>query len=109
MNALPVLAYCCPSLSLAFFTANPRSCPNPKVAFNIYGPCLGLRSFPYTEEQYLEKLGITIAMLNDFDQARSPLLLLSLSPLRSKSLPARTTCPRHGNLFASVAVRRLGT
>ena len=40
-----------------------------QVAFNIYGPSLGLRSFPYTEEQYMEKLNVVVAMLLDFDQA----------------------------------------
>lgn len=40
-----------------------------QIAFNIYGPYLGLRSFPYTESQYLEKLNIVAVMLGDFDQA----------------------------------------
>lgn len=40
-----------------------------QIAFNIYGPYLGLRSFPYTESQYLEKLNVVAVMLGDFDQA----------------------------------------
>jgi hypothetical protein len=40
-----------------------------QVAFNIYGPCLGQRSFGYTEEQYLAKLDRTALMLNSWDQA----------------------------------------
>ena len=40
-----------------------------QVAFNIYGPCLGQRSFSYTENQYLEKLDVAAMMLNSWDQA----------------------------------------
>lgn len=40
-----------------------------QVAFNIYGPCLGQRSFGYTEQQYLEKLDRTALMLNSWDHA----------------------------------------
>lgn len=40
-----------------------------QTAFNIYGPHLSQSSFPYTESQYLEKLNIIVAMLDDFDQA----------------------------------------
>lgn len=40
-----------------------------QVAFNIYGPCLGQRSFSYTEEQYLQKLDTAALMLNSWDQA----------------------------------------
>jgi len=40
-----------------------------QTAFNIYAPHLSQGSFPYTEGQYLEKLNIIVAMLNDFDQA----------------------------------------
>ena len=40
-----------------------------QVAFNIYGPSLGLRSFSYTEDQYLQKLDTVVAILRDFDQA----------------------------------------
>eukprot|EP00967_Tisochrysis_lutea_P138604 scaffold250533_cov36-Tisochrysis_lutea.AAC.1 len=40
-----------------------------QVAFNIYGPCLGQRSFGYTEDQYLQKLDRTALMLNSWDQA----------------------------------------
>lgn len=40
-----------------------------QVAFNIYGPCLGQRSFSYTEEQYLEKLDTAALMLCSWDQA----------------------------------------
>ena len=34
-----------------------------QVAFNIYGPCLGQRSFSYTEQQYLDKLDTAALML----------------------------------------------
>mmetsp|Transcript_9384 Transcript_9384/g.18766 ORF Transcript_9384/g.18766 Transcript_9384/m.18766 type:complete len:314 (+) Transcript_9384:16-957(+) len=40
-----------------------------QTAINIYGPHLSQRSFPYTESQFLEKLDVVVAMLNDFDQA----------------------------------------
>ncbi|GMH66831.1 hypothetical protein TrLO_g12762 [Triparma laevis f. longispina] len=40
-----------------------------QTAFNIYGPHLSQSSFPYTESQYLQKLNIIVAMLDDFDQA----------------------------------------
>lgn len=40
-----------------------------QVAFNIYGPCLGQRSFSYTEQQYLNKLDTAALMLNSWDQA----------------------------------------
>jgi hypothetical protein len=40
-----------------------------QVGFNIYGPWLGQRSFPYTEEQYLQKLESITSLLNDLDQA----------------------------------------
>ena len=40
-----------------------------QTAVNIYGPHLSQRSFPYTESQFLEKLDVVVAMLNDFDQA----------------------------------------
>merc|ERR1719446_1960586 len=35
-----------------------------QVAFNIYGPCLGQRSFSYTEQQYLDKLDTAALMLS---------------------------------------------
>ena len=40
-----------------------------QVAYNIYGPCLGQRSFSYTEKQYIEKLDVAALMLNSWDQA----------------------------------------
>lgn len=40
-----------------------------QIAFNIYGPHLSQRAFPYTEEQYMQKLSTIVLMLNDFDQA----------------------------------------
>eukprot|EP00746_Dinoflagellata_sp_MGD_P016950 gnl/MRDRNA2_/MRDRNA2_138600_c0_seq1.p1 gnl/MRDRNA2_/MRDRNA2_138600_c0~~gnl/MRDRNA2_/MRDRNA2_138600_c0_seq1.p1 ORF type:complete len:364 (+),score=41.93 gnl/MRDRNA2_/MRDRNA2_138600_c0_seq1:50-1141(+) len=39
-----------------------------QVAFNIYAPYLGQASFPYTEEQYLQKLESILALLNDLEQ-----------------------------------------
>eukprot|EP00747_Dinoflagellata_sp_TGD_P187189 gnl/TRDRNA2_/TRDRNA2_44721_c0_seq1.p1 gnl/TRDRNA2_/TRDRNA2_44721_c0~~gnl/TRDRNA2_/TRDRNA2_44721_c0_seq1.p1 ORF type:complete len:307 (+),score=50.06 gnl/TRDRNA2_/TRDRNA2_44721_c0_seq1:23-922(+) len=40
-----------------------------QVAFNLYGAYLGQRTFPYTEEQYLQKLTNIVILLNDVDQA----------------------------------------
>lgn len=40
-----------------------------QIAFNLYGPHLSQRAFPYTEEQFLSKLKTIVLMLNDFDQA----------------------------------------
>jgi hypothetical protein len=39
-----------------------------QVAFNIYAPYLGQASFPYTEQQYLQKLGGILALLSDLEQ-----------------------------------------
>lgn len=39
------------------------------IAFNIYRPYLGMRTFPYTEEQYLNKLASIIYLLKELDQA----------------------------------------
>eukprot|EP00466_Bigelowiella_natans_P018048 jgi/Bigna1/62962/fgenesh1_kg.45_\ len=40
-----------------------------QVAVNIYGPHLGNPSFPYSEQQYLDKLDGIAHMLNTWDQA----------------------------------------
>ena len=40
-----------------------------QIAMNLYGPHLSQRAFPYTEEQYMQKLSTIVLMLNDFDQA----------------------------------------
>lgn len=39
------------------------------VAFNLYGRALGMKNFPYTEEQYLSKLEEVIDLLDQLDQA----------------------------------------
>ncbi|KAG5186107.1 hypothetical protein JKP88DRAFT_162400, partial [Tribonema minus] len=54
---------------LSIYSAQPFGRENRQVALNIYGPALGDRNFPYTEDQYLQKLGTVCQMLNQFDQA----------------------------------------
>jgi hypothetical protein len=39
------------------------------ITLNIYSRHLGMRTFPYTEQQYLDKLASIICLLSDLDQA----------------------------------------
>lgn len=56
-----------------------------QVALNIYRPSLGMRTFPYTEAQYLQKLGSIVAFLNKLDQAWYVKNFL-LSPLAPRNM-----------------------
>merc|ERR1712032_1383644 len=59
-----------------------------QVAFNIYGGWLGQSNFPYTEEQYLQKLQSIVRILDSLDQAWyiKNFLLSPITPRRG--LPA---------------------
>lgn len=93
------------------------------VAFNIYAPCLGQKSFCYTEEQYLNKLQSVLGLLDELEQTWFVRNFL-LSPLKPEmglpSTPRSDTCvslrlnlsptwddPKHQEIFSAwLALRR---
>ncbi|KAA8497992.1 hypothetical protein FVE85_5577 [Porphyridium purpureum] len=54
---------------VSMLQAQPFGESDRQVAVNIYGPFLGMKDFPMTERQYLEKLDALCARLMAFDQA----------------------------------------
>mmetsp|Transcript_13192 Transcript_13192/g.18271 ORF Transcript_13192/g.18271 Transcript_13192/m.18271 type:complete len:315 (+) Transcript_13192:151-1095(+) len=60
-----------------------------QVAVNIYGPHLGNPSFPYSENQYLQKLDDIAHMLNTWDQAWYVQEFLESAIKPRRGLPSR--------------------
>jgi len=87
---------------IAVLQSKPFGDEDRQVAVNIYGPYLGLPDFPFTEEQYLQKLDELASMLNAFDQAWFVKAFLREPVFPRRGLPSR---PR----FDTAVTLRLNT
>ena len=59
------------------------------VALNLYVGHLGQRSFPLTEEQYVERLGSVAYMLNAWNQPAFVRAFFAEPPIPRRGLPSR--------------------
>jgi len=58
------------------------------VALNVYVGCLEQRSFPYSEEEYLEKLDCVAALLSAWKQEEYTRAFFREPPIPRRGLPA---------------------